>query len=117
MTIKFFLLVSLCHATLNGNSGTFTSPNYPNEPRSKANQRQRDKVQCEWEIQVPFGRDIQLKFGDFDINAPLDECDKGEVEIFEGIGKNKSSIGNFKYFFQMLIPKLFYLRYFLKGFT
>ena len=48
---------------------------------------------CKWEIVVPRGKGIQLKFGDFDMRAPLDDCDRGEVEIFTGTGKTKSSLG------------------------
>lgn len=85
--------MSSCHAKLNGNSGTFTTPNYPDLPTSTSDQRRRGKIECEWEIRVSPGKDIQLKFGDFNITGPLDECDRGEVEIYEGIGKNKSSMG------------------------
>ena len=95
-------LVSSCHTVLTGSSGTFTSPNYPNLPDppetisdSILSTDQRGFVTCQWEIIVPKGKGIQLKFGHFFMNAPKhsDECDKGEVDVCSGIGKEKRSLG------------------------
>ena len=93
------IAASFCRYKLTGNSGTFTSPNYHAE-RPSVKSRPKT-LRCQWEIEVARGKGIQLKFGDFDMNAPLDECPKGEVEIYSGTGKKKQSIG--KDFFRCLI--------------
>ena len=90
-----------CRSRLTGISGTFTSPNYPREyvrPDGLeefviSRPGQEKFIKCQWEIEVPQDKGIQLKFGHFDLNAPLDECDKGEVDVFSGVGKQKSRLG------------------------
>lgn len=52
-----------------------------------------DRIICEWEITVPHGLEILLNFGDFDMAAGLDECQKGELEVFSGIKNRKKTLG------------------------
>ncbi|XP_076819474.1 uncharacterized protein LOC143465177 isoform X1 [Clavelina lepadiformis] len=94
--------VSECNVKIRATTGTFTSPNYPDPPETPKKSRSLTAfpdnggyVTCKWEIVVPRGKGIQLKFGDFDMRAPLDDCDRGEVEIFTGTGKTKSSLDKY----------------------
>ena len=86
---------------MTGSSGTFTSPDYPNIPqlpkKNKDFTSQSTHLTCEWKVIVPPGKGIQLQFGHFDMNAPAfpDDCDKGEVQVFSGLGKEKSLLGAF----------------------
>ncbi|XP_078486295.1 uncharacterized protein LOC100185357 [Ciona intestinalis] len=94
--------VSTCNAVLTGSSGTFTSPNYPRPPEvtspkfTSAFPNNGGFVTCSWEIIVPSGKGIQLKFGDFFMaENSVDDCDKGEVEVFIGVGKTKSGLDTY----------------------
>ena len=99
----FFITVSSCGGTLRGRTGTFTSPNYPHSPKIPPeaaavgtflpNDDETDLISCEWKIIAPVGHEIQLNFGEFDMAAGLDECHKGEVEVFAGVGNSRSSMG------------------------
>nr|CAB3236315.1 discoidin, CUB and LCCL domain-containing protein 2 [Phallusia mammillata] len=98
-----YAAVSSCNAVLEASSGTFTSPNYPEPPPTPSKSRINSStfpdnggyITCKWELRVPAGKAIQLKFADFNMDANLDECDKGEVEVFSGMGKFKQSIDKY----------------------
>nr|XP_039261332.1 discoidin, CUB and LCCL domain-containing protein 2-like [Styela clava] len=96
--------VSSCGGTLVGPTGTFTSPNYPHSPkrapnaaevRTSLSSKDEDIITCEWKIKVPEDFGIQLNFGDFNMGAGLDECSKGELEVFSGIDENKTSLDKY----------------------
>lgn len=66
-----------CGGQLLGETGNFTSPNYPNyyAPNTK----------CEWNIQVPAGKSVKVKFSTFLLSELGQEntkdCNKDYVEI------------------------------------
>ena len=100
--IPFFITDQSCSGTpmiMKGTTGTFTSPNYPNPPEISACNKRRNSfsrnrfITFEWEIHVPDGMAIQLQFGEFDMNGKLDECEEGEVEIFQGTSKTRRNLG------------------------
>uniref|UniRef100_A0A8C6W9S3 Cubilin n=1 Tax=Nannospalax galili TaxID=1026970 RepID=A0A8C6W9S3_NANGA len=73
----------VCGAELQGPTGTFTSPNYPNpNPHARF---------CEWMITVPEGRRVILTFTNLrlDINP---SCDNEYLTIFNGIRSNSPRI-------------------------
>jgi len=76
------------------NSGTFTSPNYPQAP-IMTSYSSRKFITCEYIIQVEVGRGIQLQFGDFNIDGKVDDCDEGSVEIFSGTGKHRKNMDKY----------------------
>ena len=91
------------------------SPNYPRTYEAPVKTRNSSTfpdnngfITCQWEIIVPKGKGIQLKFGDFDMNAEADICDKGQVDIFTGTGKTKSFLGEFGGF-QTVFVYFFYV--------
>ncbi|XP_031795774.1 cubilin [Sarcophilus harrisii] len=72
-----------CGGYLNGPSGIFTSPRYPN-----ANFHSRE---CEWSITVPEGRRVTLTF----TNLRLEDhssCDTESVTVFNGILNNSPQL-------------------------
>lgn len=62
-----------------------------------------EQIICEWQIIVSGGFGIELNFGDFDMAAGQDKCDKGSLEIFSGIGEFKKSLGEFPTIYSLLI--------------
>lgn len=76
-----------CDHQLKNDSGTITTPNYPqNYPAS---------LSCVWTISAPEGYYIQLKFLDFDVE-PYEDCKTDFLEIKDGGTKNSPLIGNFR---------------------
>ncbi|KAG5881771.1 hypothetical protein JTB14_021141 [Gonioctena quinquepunctata] len=64
-----------CGGHLKGNSGTITSPNYPNSyPAS---------VVCEWLIEVNYGKSIEIEFHEVDIEKDS-SCQFDSIKIFNG---------------------------------
>lgn len=66
---------------LNGSSGTFFTPDYPNPYPSY--------TKCIWVISVPAGKIVKLKFEDFDLDAVPYGCiaskrEKNYVQILDG---------------------------------
>ncbi|XP_064918463.1 discoidin, CUB and LCCL domain-containing protein 2 isoform X2 [Columba livia] len=81
------------HTILGPESGTLASINYP--------QTSPNSTVCEWEIRVKPGRQIQLKFGDFDIDDS-DSCHSSYLRVHNGIGPTRTEIGKYCGFgFQM----------------
>ena len=84
--VKFFFsftsFTASCGGYLNGNNGTFTSPNYPN---NYGNNRQ-----CSWIIEVPEYHKIELTFQNFSIEEGFDF-----VEVFDGKTLASKSFGKF----------------------
>lgn len=76
-----------CSFTLEGKSGTFTSPGFPDSPGLDL-----PYTSCEWSIKVSKGKGIQIRFGEFDIQGRRDDCDRGSIDIYEGVGKMKSQM-------------------------
>jgi len=72
---------------LEGRSGTFASPGFPSPPG-----RELPYTSCEWSITVSRGKGVQIRFGAFDIQGPRDNCDRGSIVTYEGVGKMKSEM-------------------------
>ncbi|KAI7802091.1 ST14 transmembrane serine protease matriptase a [Triplophysa rosa] len=67
-----------CGGKLTGSSGAFTSPNYPNY--------YSPNTTCQWDIEVPIGKFIKLKFSKFLVSTGVqDSCPGDYVQV----GKNK----------------------------
>ncbi|CAB3997792.1 Zinc metallo ase nas-6 [Paramuricea clavata] len=64
-----------CGKLFTGNSGSFTSPLYP--------QKYPNKKECTWEIRVPLDRLLQVKFQDFNLEKHS-KCSYDKVEIYDG---------------------------------
>ena len=79
---SFMLFTASCGGYLNGNNGTFTSPNYPNK---YGNNRQ-----CSWIIEVPEYHKIELTFQNFSVEEGFDF-----VEVFDGKTLASKSFGKF----------------------
>ena len=92
----FIAASSPCSYFLTRNSGTFTSPKYPEKPETKLN-----FLYCQWEIKVETGKEILMRIGDLDIEGPNDDCQQGNVVFYEGIGKSREKMGllDFSLFF------------------
>ena len=76
------LFTASCGGYLNGNNGTFTSPNYPNK---YGNNRQ-----CSWIIEVPEYHKIELTFQNFSVEEGFDFA-----EVFDGKTLASKSFGKF----------------------
>lgn len=72
-------LLTGCGGTLGGESGTFTSPEYP-EPYP--NERE-----CVWRIEVAPGSSIQLTITDFDVEKHT-SCSYDVLEVSTGCWEN-----------------------------
>ena len=70
------LLIAQCGGSYSGTSGTFNSPNYPNNYDSAAN--------CEWYITGPVGHYVTISFSAFNVIGSGD-CSTGDyVRIHDG---------------------------------
>ncbi|XP_072333725.1 CUB and zona pellucida-like domain-containing protein 1 [Scyliorhinus torazame] len=72
-----------CGARLKNDSGSFTSPNYPEVYPNNA--------QCIWYIRVANGRRITLKLDGFQLEASL-QCTNDYVAIYDGASTNSPLI-------------------------
>ncbi|KAM6162076.1 cubilin isoform 2-T2 [Erethizon dorsatum] len=81
--LRFESSLGECGGDLQGPTGTFTSPNYPNpNPHSRV---------CEWRITVQEGRQITLAFSSLRLEAHP-SCDNEHVIIFNGIRSNSPQL-------------------------
>ncbi|XP_010605410.1 cubilin [Fukomys damarensis] len=81
--LRFESSLRECGGDLQGPTGTFTSPNYPNpNPHSRV---------CEWRITVQEGRQITLTFGSLRLEAHP-SCSNEHVIIFNGIRSNSPQL-------------------------
>ncbi|XP_003786834.1 cubilin [Otolemur garnettii] len=81
--LRFASSLQGCGGDLQGPTGTFTSPNYPNpNPHGRV---------CEWRITVPEGRRVTLTFTDLRLEA-LPSCDSEQVQVFNGIRRNSPQL-------------------------
>ncbi|XP_067840786.1 discoidin, CUB and LCCL domain-containing protein 1 [Heptranchias perlo] len=71
------------HMLLGPGSGTLTSRNYPGT--------YPNHTWCEWQIQVPQGKKILLKFGDLD----LQQCTSDYLKIFKGTSSSMTEYGTY----------------------
>ncbi|XP_078588379.1 uncharacterized protein LOC144869188 [Branchiostoma floridae x Branchiostoma japonicum] len=62
-------------AQLSGDSGTFTSPGYPNN--------YNDGARCSWTITVSSGKRAAVRFTDFDLESQ-DTCNYDSVTVYDG---------------------------------
>lgn len=76
-----------CGGNLTGINGTFTSPNYPGlYPATQYNNTVPQNKECQWNIQVPIGKQITLIFEEFSLgqNSDVKNCVKNHVKIYKG---------------------------------
>ena len=57
------VVLSQCGGRLTGESGEFTSPNFP--------EKYPDNTECNWEITVPEGKKVNLTFLSFNVSVLL----------------------------------------------
>nr|XP_044991063.1 cubilin [Jaculus jaculus] len=81
--LKFKSSTEVCGRDLQGATGTFTSPNYPNpNPHARI---------CEWRITVPEGRRIILTFTNLRLEVHP-SCDNEHLLVFNGIRSNSPQL-------------------------
>uniref|UniRef100_A0A8C0RW72 Cubilin n=1 Tax=Canis lupus familiaris TaxID=9615 RepID=A0A8C0RW72_CANLF len=81
--LRFESSMEACGGELQGPTGTFTSPNYPNpNPHGRV---------CEWRIMVQEGRRITLTFNNLRLEAHP-SCYSEHVTIFNGIRNNSPQL-------------------------
>ena len=83
-----FITDSGCGGNLTGINGTFTSPNFPGlYPETAPNNTVPQDKECQWNIRVPAGRQINLDFADFSLgqNSDVIDCIKNHVKIYTGV--------------------------------
>ncbi|XP_022107899.1 cubilin-like isoform X2 [Acanthaster planci] len=68
-------------------TGTFTSPDYPQ-------QYSHSRV-CEWRITVAVGQVVTLSFDDFELESGGQACPFDYVEVFNGLEDDAPSLGRF----------------------
>lgn len=68
-----------CGGKLTGSSGTFTSPNYPNY--------YSPNTTCQWDIEVPVGKFIKLKFPKFLVSTAVQDSCPGDYVQVVGMSK------------------------------
>ena len=61
MTLLPNVVLSQCGGHLTGESGEFTSPNFP--------ERYPNDTECNWEITVPEGKKVNLTFLSFNVSG------------------------------------------------
>ena len=61
MTLLPNVVLSQCGGHLTGESGEFTSPNFP--------ERYPNDTECNWEITVPEGKNVNLTFLSFNVSG------------------------------------------------
>ncbi|XP_072174323.1 cubilin-like [Diadema setosum] len=77
---------TLCGGTLLGNTGAFSSPNYPNN--------YPDSRDCTWVISATEGQQIKLNFTDFELE-PSTDCIFDYVKIWNGAYDTSPLVGTF----------------------
>ncbi|KAM9673713.1 cubilin [Trichechus inunguis] len=81
--LRFESSMEECGGNLQGLTGTFASPNYPNpNPHSRI---------CEWRITVQEGRRITLTFNNLRLEAHP-SCSNEHVTVFNGIRSNSPQL-------------------------
>ncbi|XP_008565950.1 PREDICTED: cubilin [Galeopterus variegatus] len=81
--LRFESSMEECGGDLQGPTGTFSSPNYPNpNPHGRI---------CEWRITVQDGRQVTLTFNNLRLEAHP-SCDNEHVTVFNGIRSNSPQL-------------------------
>uniref|UniRef100_U3KLX7 Cubilin n=1 Tax=Oryctolagus cuniculus TaxID=9986 RepID=U3KLX7_RABIT len=81
--LRFESSIAECGGDLQGPTGTFSSPNYPNpNPHGRL---------CEWRITVQEGRRITLTFNDLRLEAHP-SCSNEHVIVFNGLRSNSPQL-------------------------
>ncbi|XP_071475764.1 cubilin [Marmota flaviventris] len=81
--LRFESSIGVCGGDLQGPTGTFSSPNYPNpNPHGRI---------CEWRITVQEGRQISLTFNNLRLEAHP-SCNAEHVTVFNGIRSNSPQL-------------------------
>ncbi|EDV28197.1 uncharacterized protein TRIADDRAFT_53561 [Trichoplax adhaerens] len=81
-TFRLAYTSSVCGARLSGNSGTFSSPNYPNN--------YTPNVGCEYSIEAPLGKAIQVRFSTFQLGGTA--C-SSSIEVHNGLSRSSPTLG------------------------
>ncbi|XP_058537778.1 cubilin isoform X1 [Neofelis nebulosa] len=82
--LRFESSMEECGGDLQGPTGTFTSPNFPNpNPHGRL---------CEWRITVEEGRRVTLTFNNLRLEVHP-SCNSEHVTIFNGIRSNSPQLG------------------------
>ncbi|XP_069067650.1 cubilin [Pleurodeles waltl] len=77
--LRFEASTEECGGDLNGETGTISSPNYPNlYPHNRV---------CEWRVTVPVGRRVTLTINDMRIQDEQ-SCNHDYVEVYNGLRYN-----------------------------
>lgn len=74
----------VCGARLSGDSGTFSSPNYPNNALAFTG--------CEYSIEAPPGKAIEVQFNTFQLGGTA--C-SANVEIHNGLSRSSPTLGTY----------------------
>ncbi|XP_036131390.1 cubilin [Molossus molossus] len=83
-SLRFESSLEECGGDLQGPTGTFTSPNYPNpNPHGRI---------CEWRIAVQEGKQVTLTFHNLRLEAHP-SCNSERVTVFNGIRSNSPQLG------------------------
>lgn len=78
----------LCGGKFEDDNGILTSPYYPRPYQT--NQK------CEYYIDAPMGKAIELEFSDFDIeDSGYDSCDFDSLSIYDGTDSNATLLGTY----------------------
>ena len=72
---SFFFSTVPCDKQFTGNSGSFTSPLYP--------QKYPNNKECAWVITVPLNRLLRVRFLDFNLEKHS-KCSYDRIEVYDG---------------------------------
>ena len=76
-------ITGACDGTYDNEKNEITTPNYPRGyPRNK---------ECNWNIEVPQGRQIELEFNDFRLESERG-CNNDYLQVFDGRSSSSRAI-------------------------
>ena len=76
-------ITGTCDGTYDNDKNEITTPNYPRSyPHSK---------ECNWNIEVPQGRNIELEFNDFRLESES-RCNYDYLQVFDGRSSSSRAI-------------------------
>ncbi|XP_076808683.1 tolloid-like protein 2 isoform X2 [Clavelina lepadiformis] len=80
-----FAQTTTCGGRLTASNGEISTPNYPS--------KYKYDLTCQWVIEAPEGKIIQLTFHDFDVEDFDGDCDLDTVQVLDGVDKNSPVLG------------------------
>ncbi len=86
-SLSFQSSEDVCGGDLSTATGSFTSPNYP--------QQYAHSRVCEWRITVASGQAVTLAFDDFELEGNTQSCSYDYIEVFNGLESDAPSFGRF----------------------